>query len=336
MAADFDTAQASASQTASNRADRSAKPRCSVIIRAYNEEKHIGRLLTGILEQTIKDVQIILVDSGSQDRTVAIAAQFPVEVVQIDPQDFTFGYSLNQGIRQARADLVVMASAHVYPVYPDWLERILEPFNDPLTAAVYGKQRGAASSKYSEHQIFKTWYPEQSIHRQITPFCNNANAAIRRALWDDHPYDEHLPGLEDLGWTGWAQEQGFGVAYAAEAEVIHVHNETWPGIFNRYRREGMAFKQIYPHETFGLSDLARLWFSNVWNDWRAAAAEKKFFHEWFNVMHFRWNQFWGTYQGYRQSGPLTWQLKQTFYYPRSAEQAARANEQREVPPIQYD
>ncbi len=336
MAADFDTAHTSASQTASNRADRSAKPRCSVIIRAYNEEKHIGRLLTGILEQTIKDVQIILVDSGSQDRTVAIAAQFPVEVVQIDPQDFTFGYSLNQGIRQARADLVVMASAHVYPVYPDWLERILEPFNDPLTAAAYGKQRGAASSKYSEHQIFKTWYPELSSHRQITPFCNNANAAIRRALWVEHPYDEHLTGLEDLGWTGWAQEQGFGVAYVAEAEVIHVHNETWPGIFNRYRREGMAFKQIYPHETFGLSDLARLWFSNVWNDWRAAAAEKKFFHEWFNVMHFRWNQFWGTYQGYRQSGPLTWQLKQTFYYPRSAEQAARANAQREVPPIQYD
>ncbi len=56
---------------------------------------------------------------------------------------------------------------------------------------------------------------------------------MRRPLWEQHAYDERLPGLEDLGWAKWALEQGFSVAYAAEAEVIHVHNETWPGIFNR-------------------------------------------------------------------------------------------------------
>ena len=46
---------------------------CSIVIRAYNEEKHIGRLLEGIQHQTIKDVEIILVDSGSTDSTVSIA-----------------------------------------------------------------------------------------------------------------------------------------------------------------------------------------------------------------------------------------------------------------------
>ena len=45
---------------------------CSIVIRAYNEEKHIGRLLEGIKQQTLKDVEIILVDSGSTDRTLAI------------------------------------------------------------------------------------------------------------------------------------------------------------------------------------------------------------------------------------------------------------------------
>ena len=42
-------------------------PVCSIIIRAYNEEEHIGRLLQGITEQTVRDVQVILVDSGSTD-----------------------------------------------------------------------------------------------------------------------------------------------------------------------------------------------------------------------------------------------------------------------------
>ncbi|HPO57683.1 MAG TPA: glycosyltransferase family A protein, partial [Anaerolineaceae bacterium] len=100
-------------------------PACSIVIRAYNEEKHIGRLLDGIMQQTVKDVQIILVDSGSTDATMAIARRYPVEVVTIRPQEFTFGRSLNLGISHARAEVVVMASAHVYPVYPDWLERLL-------------------------------------------------------------------------------------------------------------------------------------------------------------------------------------------------------------------
>ncbi len=238
-------------------------PICSIVIRAYNEEQHIGRLLTGILEQTIREAQIILVDSGSTDATTAIASRFPVEIVHIKPQDFTFGRSLNLGLAQAKADLVVIASAHVYPVYPDWLERLLEPFKDGQIGLAYGKQRGAPVSRFSEQQVFKRWFPEQSSLRQPHPFCNNANAAIRRSLWEQQPYDEALPGLEDLAWARRMQEQGSGIAYVAEAEVIHVHNETWRGIYNRYRREGMAFKHIYPQETFRFSDFLRLWVSNV-------------------------------------------------------------------------
>jgi hypothetical protein len=43
-----------------------------------------------------------------------------------------------------------MASAHVYPVYPDWLETLLTPFTDARVALTYGKQRGAPYSHFSE------------------------------------------------------------------------------------------------------------------------------------------------------------------------------------------
>ena len=49
---------------------------CSLIVRAFNEEQHIGRLLEGVRRQTVQDVEIILVDSGSTDATAAIAAQY--------------------------------------------------------------------------------------------------------------------------------------------------------------------------------------------------------------------------------------------------------------------
>jgi rhamnosyltransferase len=223
---------------------------CSIIIRAYNEEAHIERLLVGVLQQELKNFEIILVDSGSSDATVAIASRYPVKVVQIQPQQFTFGFSLNQGIKQAQGELIVLASAHVYPVYPDWLEQLTEAFADPAVGLVYGKQRGDNATKFSEQQVFAHWFPEGSQSRQSHPFCNNANAAIRQALWEEHPYDESLPGLEDLEWARWALERGKTIVYKPEAEVIHVHNETSRGVYNRYRREGMAFKRLYPHEHF--------------------------------------------------------------------------------------
>ncbi len=310
-------------------------PICSIVIRAYNEESHIGRLLAGIFQQTIQDVEIILVDSGSQDRTVEIAGSYPVKIVRIQPHEFTFGRSLNWGISQAGAELVVLASAHVYPTYPDWLSQLLAPFADSQVGLAYGKQRGAQATQFSEHEIFARWYPEQSNLRQPHPFCNNANAAIRRSLWLQHAYDETLPGLEDLAWARWAFEQGQRIAYVAEAEVIHIHQETPRGVYNRYRREGMAFKQIYPTAQFSLLDCVRLFAGNVSSDMRQAWQKGLLTANFRSICWFRWMQFWGTYQGYRQSGPLTWQLKQAFYYPNQADRPGLQSPAREVQPIQY-
>ena len=223
---------------------------CSIVIRAYNEDKHIARLLEGIKQQTVQDVDVILVDSGSTDSTVAIAESYGARVVHIRPEEFTFGRSLNYGIKAAKREFVVIASAHVYPVYPDWLETLLRPFQDDSIALIYGKQRGPDFAKFSEQQIFHQWYPDLSKPKQETAFCNNANAAIRKSLWEKNNYDETLTGLEDLAWAKWAKEQGHAIAYVAEAEIIHVHNETPRGVYNRYRREAMALRKDLPRSTF--------------------------------------------------------------------------------------
>jgi len=292
-----------------------APPTCSIVIRSYNEEQHIGRLLTGILEQTIRPRDIVLVDSGSTDATLAIAERFPVQVVRLEPEEFTFGRSLNEGCARARGDHLVIASAHVYPVYPDWLSRLLAPFADPEIALVYGKQRGDGSTRFSEKSVFARWYPEASEARQTTPFCNNANAAIRRELWARHPYDEELPGLEDVAWASWALAGGWTLAYAAEAEVVHVHRESPRKVYNRYRREAMALRRIQTGERFHLSDFVRLFLSNVASDMDLARRERVLRRSLWEILWFRWMQFWGTYRGFALSGPLTGDLKRTFYYP---------------------
>ena len=309
-------------------------PRCSIVVRAYNEEKHIGHLLTGIMQQTVQPVEIILVDSGSTDATVDIASHYPVQEVNIQPDEFTFGRSLNYGLLQAQGEFVVIASAHVYPVYPNWLEELLRPFEDPQIALVYGKQRGNATTKFSEHMQFAKMFPEESIPRQKRPFCNNANAAIRRVLWQQRPYDEDLAGLEDLEWASWATAQGYYLAYTAEAEVIHVHQETQRQIYNRYRREAMALKNIRPQEHFHLWDFVRLYISNILSDCWHAVGGRVLLREFMGILKFRYLQFWGTYRGFALAGPLTGQLKQIFYYPRGIK-LSRPIPRRKGKPINY-
>lgn len=308
--------------------------KCSIVIRAYNEEKLIGRLLEGIKQQTVKDVEIILVDSGSTDTTVSIAESFGAKVVHIPPAEFTFGRSLNIGIKFATREFIVIASAHVYPVYPDWLETLLRSFQDSQVALTYGKQRGYAGSKYSEHQIFHQWYPDASTLDQATAFCNNANAAIRKSLWEKHPYDETLTGLEDLEWAKWAKGQGYKIAYVAEAEIAHIHNETPHGVYNRYRREAMALRRIYPEAHFNFYDFVRLTITNILSDLWHATRERVLLKSLASIFWFRFSQFHGTYIGHRETSLVTPQLRETFYYAR--ERKRKEERKRDVEPIRYN
>jgi glycosyltransferase involved in cell wall biosynthesis len=306
-------------------------PKCSIVIRSYNEEQHIGRLLTGILEQSVKDIEIILVDSGSSDATIAIASRFPVNVIEIAPQDFTFGRSLNVGCAAAKGQFIVISSAHVYPLYKDWLEKLLAPFEDPKVALSYGKQRGDQHTKFSEHQILQSWFPEESVSQQSHPFCNNANAAIRQSLWQIRPYDETLPGLEDLDWATWAMNSGHKIAYVGDAEIIHVHSEEPRDVYNRYRREAIAMKHIRPHERFHWWDFLRLYLSNSLSDLWYATREGVLIREWWGILWFRFMQLWGTYRGFSYAGQVTNQLIRTFYYPRNRERAGSSSNQLKDP-----
>lgn len=292
-----------------------SSPRASIVVRCYNEAEHIGKLLHGLDQQTLDDFEVVLVDSGSTDGTIEIAEEYGVETVEyIDPENFSFGRALNYGCEAADGEFCVVASAHVYPRRDDWLERLLEKFEDGV-ALVYGKQRGNEVTTFSENQIFEQWFPDHDIDRQDHPFCNNANAAIRRELWTEYPYDEQLTGLEDVDWAKRVQKDGYDISYASEAEIVHVHDETAKQVFNRYRREAYAHKQIMPNQSFSLWDFLRLSTTNVISDWRAALDEGVFRENLLEIPRFRLLQFWGTYRGFSKDGPIPDRLWQRFYYP---------------------
>lgn len=291
------------------------KPSVSVVIRCYNEAEHIGRLLSGIQQQTLQPVEVIVVDSGSTDATVEIARRFDTRIISITPDQFTFGRALNIGCAAASGDLLVFASAHVYPIYNDWLEEMVRPFNDESVALTYGKQQGDHRTRFSEHQVFAKWFPSQSVARQDNPFCNNANAAVRRSVWQDLPYDEALTGLEDMDWARKAMALGYHLSYVAEAPVAHVHKERFAQVKNRYRREAIAHRQIFPEQRLTRVDALRFGVANILSDYWHALLSGKVAQAFTDIPRFRTAQFLGSLQGFQQRGPVAAALLRRFYYP---------------------
>jgi glycosyltransferase involved in cell wall biosynthesis len=296
------------------------------VIRALNEEKYIGRLLAGLSHQTVQPTEIVLVDSGSTDATVDIAEHYGARIVRIPKEQFSFGRSLNWGCEAAIGEVLFLLSAHVYPVYDTYVEHMLQPFANADTAVVYGRQVGDDRTKYSESRIMLKWFPEESIWDQGHPFSNNANAAVRKAVWEELRYDEELTGLEDLEFADRAIGKGHTISYVAEAPVVHVHEESWSRIRNRYRREALAYAKIMGENRMSVVDAAKLAAANVATDYWHAVRDRQLGSNLLSIPSFRAAQFVGAWEGFRSEQQMTDELRKRFYYPTDLSRPAAAGE----------
>ena len=135
----------------------------SIIIRTYNESEYIENLLIALKSQTLKDIEIILVDSESTDNTVEIAQKYCDRIINIKKSEFTFGYSLNKGIEQATHNHLVLISAHTIPCNKTYLEKLTKPLSDLSVAMVYGKQVGDVYSRFPEYQDLLRTFNDQPL-----------------------------------------------------------------------------------------------------------------------------------------------------------------------------
>ena len=99
----------------------------SIVIRTYNEERYLEPLLEAIAKQEGLETEVIVVDSGSTDRTCAIASRHACHIVTIAKSEFSFGRSLNRGCAAAKGDYLVFISGHCVPVDEWWLQNLVVP-----------------------------------------------------------------------------------------------------------------------------------------------------------------------------------------------------------------
>jgi glycosyltransferase involved in cell wall biosynthesis len=196
----------------------------SLIIRTYHEEKWIGECLRGVLDQTIDDIEVILVDNQSTDKTVEKAKNVYPDLTIVEIDQYYPGLALNKGIRASSTPYFVCLSAHCIPVDEHWLEHLWENFDEyENIAGVYGRQVPLESSDpIDKRDLFRTFGPEKRVQTQDT-FFHNANSMIRRDVWDEYLFDEEVTNIEDQIWANEVLNEGYKIVYEPEAAVYHHH-----------------------------------------------------------------------------------------------------------------
>jgi glycosyltransferase involved in cell wall biosynthesis len=248
-----------------DRAAGGVRPAASIVVRAKNEEALIGRTLDRLQSQTFRDYEIIVVDSGSTDRTLEIARGFPtVRLIEIRPEEFTFGRALNIGCRESRGEFLVFLSAHALPGSDRWLELLLAHFADERVVGVWGAQK--------RHPIDRR--PPRVVRQDFAMFMNdiyfgfnNSNGAMRKATWEKYPLNEELPGSEDKEWAHRVLSEGYLLVHESEAFVLHRHEDSIRQAWWRSHREHLGYALFLPHYRVGLRATLRYGYHAIRAAW---------------------------------------------------------------------
>ncbi len=225
---------------------KSNQPIVSILLRTKNEGAFIEKTIKALLSQTYKNIELIIVDSGSTDETLGIARQFPVSIYEISQEDFTFGYSLNYGIEKAKGEYIVCLSAHAMPVLNDWIQVLVSNFNDDGIAAVMSKTVPLPDCNPFDRRGLTKKYgiSKQEIFPGKPYIFSNSCCMIRRSIWERERFNESLIASEDHDWIDRIIKLNYRVIYEPLAGVYHSHNESLKQIYVRYHREAYSNKLL--------------------------------------------------------------------------------------------
>ena len=227
----------------------------SVIIPTLNAEHDIEGLLTVLGRQSIQPIEILVVDSASEDRTIELIRKHKgVRLLQIDRQDFNHGGTRDLALRESRGDFVCFLTQDAVPVSDDYLELLVAPMvDDSEIAVVSGRQLPKVDARRFEQLVRGFNYPDSSSVRSKrdlkkygikTFFASDTCSAYRRTAYLECGGFEHVNTNEDMLMAARFIASGMKVAYEPRAEVYHSHNLTPSQQFARNRAVGSFSKRM--------------------------------------------------------------------------------------------
>jgi len=223
----------------------------SAIVVNWNGQRLLERCLSALLAQTCRDLEIILVDNGSTDGSVALVkSRFPTVRLIESPTNLGFAAGNNLGLTAARGRFIALLNNDVFPE-PRWLENLLRAMRSDASIGMCASQMvlhsdpgridsagiaidraGIAWDRLGGQPVAAS----ESAPVEIFGPCAGA-ALYRRAMLEDVGFfdEDFFMYLEDVDLAWRARLRGWRCLYVPDAVVRHVHSASG--------REGSPFKR---------------------------------------------------------------------------------------------
>ena len=267
----------------------------AVIVRMRNAGKILPQTLKALRSQTVKNIEIYAVDSGSQDDSVAIARRYGAMVETIAADSYFPGKVLNDAVKAVKTDLIVFLNSDSVLLTPESLKNLLEAFQDPATTAAFGRQLPRPDAETWVKRDYAASFPSTSppswMHLSL------CFAAMRRSVWEKFPFYIDAWGSEDTQWGYLAKKRGEKVSYVPNALLMHSHNYTLKQLYGRRFIEGEADAFIF-QKTCSIGSFAKDFIKGVVREFLLYFKKR----EWSSlkmIIPRRFVYSWAYYKGHR-------------------------------------
>ena len=246
----------------------------SAVIPVKNGERYLQELLAALRREGVDE--ILVIDSGSRDRSLEIARAAGVELLEIEPGEFGHGPTRNLGAERTIGELICFLTQDATPC-PGWLDAYREAFAlDEHVGAAYGPHLPRADTSPMIARELTEFFAGFEVDRASgngtaghllhipalqrpgdSTFLSNVNACYARDCWEeirfrDVDYSEDQAFGSDLLDAGWVK------VYHPGAAVLHAHDYGAIEFMRRYFDEYRGLRETTGHvEPFGLLAAAR-------------------------------------------------------------------------------
>lgn len=166
-----------------------------IVIRFKNSAATLPDVLAALRRQTVQPDVIIGVNNQSTDASPGLLRAAGAKIIEWT-QPYSHPRVLNFALRQCPTDLVLVLSSHTVLESRDAIEKLVAAMADPRVAC--------ASGKWDDDPFYGDnigWGELQAKGLKFCSIYSNSMGILRRSLWEQLPFDESLPTMEDGAWA---------------------------------------------------------------------------------------------------------------------------------------
>lgn len=227
--------------------------RVSIIIPTLNASIYLEKLLSMLQIQEVKPLEIIIIDSSSEDNTIDVAKGFGAKTVVIPRHAFNHGKTRNIAAAEANGEILIFMTQDAMPLNEKLLSNLIAPLQMSYIAATFGRHIPRSDASPLEVTARRFNYPDTASIKGIddikkfgikTFFFSNVCSAIKKELFFKvGMFPEDIKINEDMLISAKLIVNGYKVAYVPDARVIHSHDYSLFRQFKRYFNIGSSLKR---------------------------------------------------------------------------------------------